>query len=272
MARGRTWVGRVIGGAVSAYVLLLLLGGVAFEGCLEGRVRDRLARALDAEVTIGDTSLSVWRGRVVLEDVVARRVEGGAMELAVDAIEVEVAGWGAAVFDHDVDRAVVRGARMELSARGLTDLARRPRAERKPISIGELVIEDVSLVVQPTALLPGLGRVEAVVTAAEASDVEVSSGLSWLRGMSLLEGRVSLPVGFTMGMAYRTGTLTLTGGPLGPVPLTVPLRLPTLDESARELDYLRALATAVIRAAGARLLGQKAVDSARGALEDLLDR
>jgi len=182
-----------------------------------------------------------------------------------------VAGWGAAVFDHDVDRAVVRGARMELSARGLTDLARRPRREREPIPIGELVMEHVSLGVQPTALLPGLGRIEAVVTAAEASDVVVSSALSWLRGTSRLEGRVSVPGTITMGMAYRTGSLTLTGGPLGPVPITVPLRLPTLDESATELDHLRALATSVIRAAGARILGQKALDSL-GALEDLMKR
>ena len=44
---------------------------------------------------------------------------------------------------------------------------------------------------------------------------------------------------------------------------TVPLRLPTLDETASELDYLRAVATSVLRAAGARILGQKALDSAR---------
>ena len=75
-----------------------------------------------------------------------------------------------------------------------------------------------------------------------------------------------------MGMAYRTDRLTLTGGPLGPLPITVPLRMPSLDESARELDYLRALATGVIRAAGARLLGKKAVDSALRALEDLMKR
>ncbi len=271
MARGRSRVWKLIGGAASIYVLVLVFGGVAFEGCVEDRVREALGRALDAEVTVGDASLSVWRGHVVLEDVVARRVEGGAMELAVDAIEVDVAGWGAAVFDHDVDRAVVRGARMELSARGLTDLVRRPRAEREPIPIGELLVENVSLGVQPTAFLPGLGRIDAVVTAAEAREVVVSSGLSWLRGLSRLEGRVSMP-GISMEMAYTTGSLTLTGGPLGPVPITVPLRLPTLDETATELDYLRALATSVIRTAGAKILGQKALDATLDALKDLMDR
>jgi hypothetical protein len=272
MARARSRVWKLIGGTATIYVLVLVFGGVALEGCLEDRVREALGRALDAEVTVGDTSLSVWRGRVELQDVVARRVEGGAMELVVDTIEVDVAGWGAAVFDHDIDRAVVRGARMELSARGLTDLARRPRAERKPIPIGELVLENVSLGVQPTALLPGLGRMEAVVTAAAASDVVVSSGLSWMRGLSRLEGRVSAPGAFSLGMAYRTGSLTLTGGPLGAMPVTVPLRLPTLDETATELDYLRALATSVIRAAGARIPGKQALDSVRGVLQELMDR
>ena len=233
---------------------------------------DRLARALDAEVSIGHTSLSVWRGRVVLEDVVARRVEGGARELVARAIEVDVAGWGAVLVDRDIDRVAVRGARMELSARGLAELATRPRRQRKPISIGQMVIEDMTLAVQPTALLPGLGRVEAVVTAAEASNVELSSGLSWLRGTSRLEGRASVPGGIAMGMAYRTDRLTLTGGPLGPLPITVPLHMPVLDESASELDYLRALATGVMRAAGARLLSNKAVDSALGTLEDLMKR
>jgi hypothetical protein len=259
---------RLTGGAASIYVLVVFLGGVVFEGCLEDRVREAMGRALGAEVTVGDASLSIWRGEVMLEDVVARRVEGGAMELVVDAIQIDVAGWGAVVFDHDVDRAVVRGARMELSAQGLTDLARRPRGQREPIPIGVLVMEDVSLGVQPTALLPGLGRVEAVVTAVEASDVVLSSGLSWLRGMSRLEGRVTAP-GISMEIAYRTGSLTLSGGPLGPVPVTLPLRLPTLDETATELDHLRALAVAVIRAAGPGVVGQKALDSVRGVLEDL---
>jgi hypothetical protein len=272
MASGRSRGWRLIGGIASIYALVLVFGGVALEGCLEDRVRETLGRALDAEVTVGDASLSVWRGRVEIENLVARRVEGGAMELVVDTIEVDVAGWGAAVFDHDVDRAVVRGARMELSARGLTDLARRPRAERKPIQIGELVLENVSLGVQPTALLPGLGRVEAVVTAAEASDVVVSSGLSWMRGLSRLEGRVSSPGTFSMEMAYKTGSLTLTGGPLGAMPITVPLRLPTLDDAATELDYLRALASSVIRAAGSRILGKQALDSVRGVLQELMDR
>ena len=101
------------------YLGVLALGGLLFRGCVADRAAERLARALGAEVTVGSSSLSVWRGRLELDDVVALRREGGALELRVDSIEVDVAGWGAVLFDRDVDRAKVRGAQMTLSARGL---------------------------------------------------------------------------------------------------------------------------------------------------------
>ena len=85
---------------------------------------------------------------------VAIRKQCGVVELRIDSIEADVAGWGRLLVDRDVDRAVVRGVDMSLSARGLAAVMRKGR---EPLEIGELVLEDVSVAVMPTALLPGSG-------------------------------------------------------------------------------------------------------------------
>src|SRR5688500_7775929 len=159
MSRRRRRITVVAVALIGAYLGFLALGGLVFGGCVEERARERLARALGAEVTIGSTSLSVWRGELELEEVVALRKDGGALELRIDSVEVDVAGWGAVIVDRDVDRVHVRGAHMMLSARGLADVVRIERT-REPVLIGELVVEDATLAIMPTAFLPGLGRVE----------------------------------------------------------------------------------------------------------------
>src|SRR6186713_84478 len=160
MSRRRRWLGILFGSLAAGYLGFLLLGGLLLRGCVEDRAAERIASALDAEVTIGSSSFSVWRGRVELEDVVAIRKHGGRVELRIDAVEVDFAGWGLLLFDRDIDRALVRGAHMDLSARAL---AAATRKDRTPLEVGELVLEDSTLAVMPTALLPGLGRMEAVL-------------------------------------------------------------------------------------------------------------
>ena len=246
--------------AAGSYLLFLVLGGVLLRGCAERRAVDRLARALDAKVTIGDTSLSVWRGRVVLEDVVVTREHGGALDLRIDEIDADLAGWGWMAFDRSVDDARVRGARMSVSARGLAEAAARER-EPSDLTVEHLVIEDAEMAVMPTALLPGLGRVEARVARAEASDVTVSSAVSWLGGITALDGGVKLPGGIDVGAAYADGGMVVRGSLFGSTPLTIPLELPTLDPRAYEADQLRALAMAVLKAGGTRLLGAAAKDA-----------
>ncbi len=263
MSRRRRTLGILVGSLAAAYLGFLALGGVLLRGCVEDGARERLAAALDAEVSIGATSFSVWRGRVELEDVVAVRKHGGTIELRMDSVEAELAGWGRVLFDRDVDRAVVRGAHMSLSARGLVAMARR---ERRPLDIGELVVEDSSLAVMPTALMPGIGRVEARLTRAVARPANLTGGLSWLDKLVELDATLDAPAGVSITTGYRPGSLALSGSWFGTAPVTIPFEIPELDPDDDELGHLRVLVTEVVRAAGRGIVQ----NAARGAVLDAL--
>jgi hypothetical protein len=266
MSRRRRTLGILLGSLAAAYLGFLALGGLVLRGCVEEGARARIAEALDAEVTIGSTSFSVWRGRVELEDVVAVRRHGGTVELRVDAIEAELAGWGRVLIDRDVDRALVHGARMSLSARGLAAVARR---ERTPLEIGELVVEDATFAVMPTALLPALGRAEAVVARAVARPAQLTGGLSWLDGLVELDATLSAPAGVALATRYRPGSLALSGSWFGSRPITIPFQIPDLDPADDEIAQLRALVGEVVRAAGRGVVQQAAKGAVLDALEGL---
>ncbi len=263
MSRGRRRIAILLGSLGAAYLGFLALGGVLLRGCVEERARERIAAALDADVTIGSSSFSVWRGRIQLEDVVAIRTHGGRVELHIDDVEAELAGWGLLLFDRDVDRAVVRGARLDLSARGLAAVAQR---DREPLAVGELVLEEVSLAVMPTALLPGLGRVEAKLARAVARPANLTGGLSWLDQLVELDSTFTAPAGVAVTMRYAPGSLALSGSWFGSTPIAIPFQIPDLDPNADELEQLRVLVTEVLRAAGRGLVRE----AARGAMLDAL--
>lgn len=263
---------RIALGLVVAYGLLLALGGLVLGGLVDRRARERIGAALGADVTIESSSFSLWRGRLEIEGLRATR-PGGGLALAIRSVEVGVAGWGAVVFDRDVDEVIVRGATLELSARALADLATR---EREPIAsrvveIGHLVIEEASVAVAPSALLPGLGRVEARVARAEAAPVHLVGALTWLGGLTRLDGEVSLPGGLGLAVGYVPGTLSVRGRWLAEAGLTLPFRLPAIDPAADELEQLRAIAVEAARAARGALTGKAAGEAVRRALDLLGD-
>ena len=268
MVRRRRWLGILLGSLGAAYLGFIALGGLVLRGCVEDRARDRIAAALDAEVTIGSSSFSVWRGRVELEDVVAVRKQGGAVELRIDQVEAELAGWGLILFDRDIDRAVVRGARLDLSARGLAAVARKGRT---PLEVGELVLEDVSVAVMPTAILPGLGRVESRLTRAVARPADLTGGLSWLDQLVELESTLSAPGGVAVTTRYRPGFLALSGSWFGSTPIEIPFEIPDLDPAADEIEQLRVLLAEVVRAAGRRMVREAAKDAVFDTLKKLND-
>jgi hypothetical protein len=268
MSRRRRWLGILLGSLAAAYLGFLALGGLLLRGCVEDRAAERIASALDAEVTIGSTSFSVWRGRIELEDVVAIRKQGGAIELRIDSVEVDVAGWGLLLVDRDVDRALVRGARMDLSARALAAVGRK---DRKTLEVGELVVEDASLAVMPTALLPGLGRVQAVLVRAVARPANLEGGLAWLDKVVELDATFTAPGGVAVTTSYRPGALALSGSWFGSTPVTIPFEIPDLDPDAYEIEQLKVLVTEVVRAAGRRMVREAAKDAALDTLRRLTD-
>jgi len=268
MSRRRRTLGILVGSLAAAWLGFLALGGVLFRGCVEEGARKRIAAALDAEVSIGSSSFSVWRGRVELEDVVAVRTRGGTVELKIDAVEADLAGWGWILFDRDIDRAVVRGAHLSLSARGLAAVAQR---ERTPLEIGELVVEDSSVAVMPTALMPGIGRVEAGLKRAVARPANLTGGLSWLDKLVELDATLSAPAGVSVTMRYQPGSLALSGSWFGIRPITIPFDIPHLDPKADELGQLRVLIGEVVRAAGRGIMREAAKGAVLDALKGLRD-
>lgn len=270
MSRRRRWLGLLLGSLATVYLGFLALGGLLLRGCVEDRARDRIASALDAEVTIGSSSFSVWRGQIELEDLVAIRKHGGAVELRIDQVEADLAGWGLLLVDRDVDRALVRGVRMNLSARGLAAVVRR-EGDRKPLEVGELVLEDVSLAVMPTALLPGLGRIETTIARAVARPANLAGGLSWLDGLAELDSTFKAPGGVGVTTRYRAGSLALSGSWFGSTPVTIPFEIPDLDPDAYEIDQLKVLVGEIVRAAGRRMVREAAKDAVLDRLRSLAD-
>lgn len=268
MSRRRRWLGITLGSLVAAWLAFVALGGLVLRGCVEERARERIAAALDAEVTIGSSSLSVWRGRVELEDVVAVRSHGGAATLRIERVEAELAGWGLLLFDRDIDRAVVRGASLDLSARGLAAVARK---DRQPLEVGELVLEDVAVAVMPTAILPGLGRVEARIARAVARPANLTGGLSWLDQLAELDSTFSAPGGVAVTTRYTPGSLALSGSWFGARPISIPFQIPDLDPDDYEIDQLRVLAAEVLRAAGRGAVREAAKGAVIDALKGLTD-
>jgi hypothetical protein len=235
------------------YLIFIFAGGFVLRGCAAERVRQRLADALDADVTIGSSSLSIWRGELELEDIEIHRSHGGAADIRIDSIDADLAGWGALVWNRDVRRAEVRGVDMHISARGLVEVARR---KREPLRVHELVLDDAVITISPTALLPGLGEVTVRLQHTTSRGVELAHGLSWLSGLRALDAKIDLPAGLgSASAAFAQGALTVAASMVGGGrPLTVPFKMPEVDPDAYEIDQLKAIAKELVRSAGKTLL------------------
>jgi hypothetical protein len=230
----RLLVGLVTAAAV--YLLALFVLGFALGGWVGGRVRDRLAAALDADVTVGDASLSLLRGRIELSDIRVHRDHGGTVDIEIDRIDASVAPLGWVAFDGDVRHAAVDGMRMQVSARGLVDLAER-RRRLIPIPVGELSLSRSSIAVMPTSYLPGLGRLELRIARVHTTDFSLRHGLSWVFRMRELDATAEA-LGVSVGVAYDRESLALSGGLFGSDPIRIAFPLPQPGPDGYELQTI----------------------------------
>lgn len=241
-----------LGGAAVVYLAILLCAGWLAPGCVADRIEARLAGSLDAEVTVGDVDLGLIGGDVTLHDLRIVRDEG-AVDLAVDRVDAEIASLGRVLWNRDLGAVTVRGVDVTLTGSGAVGL--RGERDSEPVRMQSLRLEDLELTLMPTALLPNLGRIEVHLERAVTGPLVLRNAMSWLFALDdihavVAAGGTSAEVDFT-GDQLRVGA-----GLFGSRPITVPFRLPEPDPDALELDQLKTLAYALARALGPQAAGR----------------
>jgi hypothetical protein len=240
-------IAKVAAGVAVVYFVVLVAGGLFGGGCVKRRLTERLAKTLDAEVSIGDVSLSLVRGRVELRDLVIERKTGAHMRIEIDQIVADTAPLGWMLFDREARDVLVRDADISLSAAGAVAL----RNVKAPVmKIRKLRLDDVRLHVAPTALMPVLGAVDVTIDSATTAPVEVRSALSWIFAIRELQAKLDAPGGVSVGVGYGAKMLKVDGSLFGSTPLAVPFELPVPDPTALELAQLRDVATRLATALG----------------------
>jgi hypothetical protein len=240
--------GRIAGWVVGAFVVwlvVLLIGGWVGSGCARDRVADRIAHSMQAKVTIGDASLSLIRGGFTADDLTIVKDAGGHLRVHVDHVDADLMPLGLTIFDRSIGTLRLRGIQLEASSRAVLEVRDR---KRKPIAVDELIVDDVKVSLMPTALLPGLGRVDVTVEHGRAGPTVFRTALSWVFGLQELRARLDLPAGITIRLIYAGGKLSLAGGLFGDTPVEIPFEIPKLDPE-REIDQLIELGKDVLKKA-----------------------
>jgi hypothetical protein len=241
-----------LGGTTVVYLAILVVAGWLAPGCAADRIEQRLAGSLDAEVTVGDVELGLIGGHVTLRDLRIVR-DQGAVDIAIDRVDAEIASLGRVLWDRDLGEVRVRGVAVTVTGSGAVGLRGDGKAE--PVRMRSLRLEDVELTLMPTALLPGLGRVEVHLERAVTGPLVLRNALSWVFALGEIHAVVDVG-GASAEVDYTSGQLRVGAGLFGAKPLTVPFRIPEPDPDALELDQLKTLAIAVGKAIGPRAAGR----------------
>ena len=251
--------------AACSYLSVLLGLSFALEGCAADLVEERLEVALDAEVEVGEVSLSLLRGHIEVHDVKVTREHYGHLDLSIDRVELDMAPLGWLAINRDPNHVEVASVTMLLSAGGALDLPTRPK--RKPLRVGGMTLTDIQLTAAASKLLPGLGKVELIVAEARTGPVVMSSALDWVFALSSLSATAKLPAGIDAGVHYRPGELGLSGSVFGSEPITMPFTMPTPNPDALETDKLRLLGDAVVETVGKKLAKSWMKSKVKGLLD-----
>lgn len=222
----------------AVYLLLLLIVGWVAGGVVAGKIQERLARSLDAEVRVGSARTRLITGRVTVRDLEIERSKIDHFGVHVKRVDVDVAPLGWVLVDRTLGEVRVRGARLTITGAGALQLPPRPAAP--PVRLGGLDIEDAVLDLQATGYWPGLARLVVTIERARAGPTTMRTALSWLFTLEELVARVDLPAGMTVRLAFKGGKLSASGGFFGATPVTIDFALPRLDGSP-EVPQLIAL-------------------------------
>lgn len=212
----------------AAYLVVLVIAGWIAAGVVADKIQARLAGSLDAEVRVGGAEVGLISGAVRVNDLHLERRKLDSLELDIEGLEVDIAPLGWVLFDREPRRVKVKGGRLAISGAGALVLP--PRPKQPPVRVGALEIEHGVIDLMATGYWPGLARMVITIEHARAGATTLRTGLSWLFTLEHLVARVELPANITVRIAFQDGALSASGGFFGQTPVTIPFRLPKLDD------------------------------------------
>jgi hypothetical protein len=218
---------------------------------------------MQARATIGDASLSLVRGGFTAEDLTIVKDVGGHLKVHVEHVDADLMPLGLALVDRSIGTLQLRGIVLEASSRAVLEVRDR---KRKPIAVDELIVDDAKVSLMPTALVPGLGRIDVTIEHGRAGPTVFRTALSWVFSLEELQARLDLPAGITVRLIYKHGKLSLQGGLFGQTPVEVPFEIPKLDPT-REIDQLVELGKDLLR----KVTVDRATDWVKGVSDKVHD-
>jgi hypothetical protein len=240
----------------AAWLVALVVGGVAARGRVVNAVTTRLSETLGAPATVGGSELGLVRGRLAIDDLALRRDDLGHLALTIPEVRAELAPLGLALLDREVRTLSIRGLRLEISTAAVFHV-RPPR--RPPVRARAVEIDDATLVFEASAFVPGLGRIEIHVDHARAGATTLRTPLSWLLTLEELRARVALPGGVTVALHLHDGRLAVAGSLFGGAPVELPIELPVVRAGADAREEI-GLLVGLGKDLATRVVEQRAAD------------
>jgi hypothetical protein len=256
--------GAIAGVVVVLWIVFLVILGAALGERYRTGIADRLGESLQATGAIDESNLALVRGRLELQRLhLGRDDVVGKLTLDVGDVRCELLPLGFALADSQCRELAVSNMRLEVSTLALFKL--RP-PKRPPLRASYVVIDDAVLVFSPSAMSPGIGRVQITIEHAEAGPTTFKTPLSWLFSLRTLRATIELPAGITVKLGYDNGRFAATGTLFGPTPVTLPISLPPADpadDAQAEVKKLVRLG----RELAERLVEQRAQDWLKSKLQ-----
>lgn len=265
-------IGRYLGiglVVVGGYLALLVGLSFALDGCAADMVEERLEAALDADVEVGEVSLSLLRGHIEVRNITVHREHMGRLDLTIERIDVDTAPLGWVIIDRDPDFVEVADVTMSITAGGALDLPERPK--REPLDIGGMHLANIDITAAASDYLPGLAKVQLTVTDARTGPLVMASALDWVFALRNLEASVKLPAGIDAGVHYTPGQLGLSGSVFGSKPIRLPFTMPVPEPQAMELDKLRLISSAIAETVGKKLVKSWLKSKVTDGIKNILD-
>jgi hypothetical protein len=250
-------------GVIAAWLVTLAILGPVLADRQAEHTTTRLAETLQATTTVGDSDLSLVRGRLELDRLAVHRDDMvGHLSIDVAEVRCELAPLGWALVDSECRELRVTGTRLEASTAALFQIKNPKRA---PIRARRVVIDDAELAFAPSAFAPNIGRIAIAIEHAEAGETVFRTPLSWIFSLEQLRAKLELPASVTLHVTYAAGVLSVAGTLFGTTPVDVPLQLPLADAAHDAHEEIQLL-VATGKDIGERLVAKRAEDWLRAKL------